>query len=89
MGVEVPELYALKRKTGTLPKDQDAELTELSDRLEELGFSRDFRDPMYQLFVERMAVHTRFHKEQLSPKEIAEQDKLADAVIDEILEKKG
>ena len=31
---------------------------------------------MYQLFVERMAVHTKYHKQELTSQEIEEQEKL-------------
>lgn len=79
-------LYALKRKNGDLDPDQEKELADLSERLEELGFGREFRDPLYQLFVERMALHTRFHKPQLTADEIQKQEQMADQIIDKILE---
>lgn len=66
--------------------DEDAELTRLSSELADLGFSTaDFRDPDYALFVRKMAQHRRFRKSVLSPEEQAEQDRIADEIIDEIL----
>lgn len=66
--------------------DEDAELTRLSSELADLGFSTaDFRDPDYALFVRKMAQHRRFRKSVLSPEEHAEQDRIADEIIDEIL----
>jgi hypothetical protein len=65
--------------------EQDAKLTELSDELSDLGFASDFRDPYFELFVKRMAKHTKFQKESLSREEIAEQDEVADRIIDEVL----
>lgn len=66
--------------------DEDAELRRLSAELADLGFSTaDFRDPDYALFVRKMAQHRRFRKPTLTPEERAEQDRIADAVIDEIL----
>jgi hypothetical protein len=65
---------------------EDAELTRLSEELSDLGFSTsDFRDPYYAMFVRKMALHTKFHKEVLTPEELEEQDALADEIIEEIL----
>jgi len=65
---------------------EDAELTRLSAELADLGFSTaDFRDPDYALFVRKMAQHRKFRKPTLSPDEQAEQNKVADEIIEEIL----
>lgn len=65
---------------------EDAELSQLSAELADLGFSTaDFRDPDYALFVRKMAKHRRFRKPALTPEEQAEQDAIADSIIDEIL----
>lgn len=67
------------------PEEND-ELTRLSAELADLGFSNaDFKDPYYAMFVRKMAQHTRFHKPALSPEEQAEQDAIADEIIDAIL----
>ncbi|MFD2365604.1 AAA family ATPase [Pseudoduganella sp. GCM10020061] len=66
--------------------EEDAELSRLSAELSDLGFSTaDFRDPDYALFVRRMAQHRRFRKPVLAPEEQAEQDAIADSIIEEIL----
>ena len=66
--------------------EEDAELTRLSAELADLGFSTaDFRDPDYALFVRKMAQHRKFRRPTLTPEEQAEQDRIADEVIDEIL----
>ncbi|SCZ25561.1 MULTISPECIES: AAA family ATPase [Pseudomonas] len=66
--------------------DEEAELSRLSAELADLGFSTaDFRDPDYALFVRKMAQHRRFRKPVLTPEEQAEQDVIADSIIDEIL----
>jgi len=66
--------------------EEDAELSRLSAELADLGFSTaDFRDPDYALFVRKMAQHRRFRKPTLTPEEQAEQDAIADSIIDEIL----
>ncbi len=72
-------------KTPRTP-DEELELTRLSSELADLGFSTsDFRDPDYALFVRKMAQHRRFRKPELTPDERAEQERIADEIIDEIL----
>lgn len=76
------ELFALDGRT---PAQED-ELRRLSAELADLGFSNaDFKDPFYAKFVRRMAKHTKFHKPTLTPEEQAEQNRIADSIIDEIL----
>ncbi|MEO5332470.1 MAG: AAA family ATPase [Magnetococcus sp. YQC-5] len=75
-------LFAKGRQRNT---DEDEELTRLSAELSDLGFAADFRDPTYALFVRKMAQHTKFHKELLTPEEQREQNAIADKIIDEIL----
>ena len=66
--------------------EEELELSRLSAELADLGFSAaDFRDPDYALFVRKMSQHRRFRKPVLTSKEQAEQDKIADQIIDEIL----
>lgn len=81
------ELLALKAK-GPLTPDQDASLKRLTSQLDDLGFSREYRDPFYQLFVEKMyAVRRQPLDKLLTPKEKAEQEALAEKVVAEILKK--
>lgn len=69
---------------------EDAELSRLSAELADLGFSTaDFRDPDYALFVRKMAQHRHFRKPVLTPEEQAEQDAIADSIIEEILREKA
>lgn len=73
------ELFVKSTRTG----EEDAELSHLSTELADLGFATtDFRDPDYALFVRKMAQHRKFRKPTLTPGEIAEQDRIADAIID-------
>ncbi|MEW5786409.1 MAG: AAA family ATPase [Pseudomonadota bacterium] len=66
--------------------EENAELSRLSAELADLGFSTaDFRDPDYALFVRKMAQHRKFRKPTLTPEEQAEQDRIADEIIEEIL----
>lgn len=76
------ELYAIENRTHA----EDEELRHRSEELADLGFSNaDFKDPYYAKFVRKMAKHTRFHKRELSPLERAEQDAIAEEIIDQIL----
>jgi predicted ATPase len=76
------ELFVKRPRTA----EEDAELTRLSAELADLGFSTaDFRDPDYALFVRKMAQHRKFRKPTLSPEEQAEQNRVADEIIEEIL----
>lgn len=76
------ELFVKQRRT----EAEDEELSRLSAELADLGFSvADFRDPDYALFVRKMAQHRRFRKPELTPAEQAEQDRIADEIIEEIL----
>lgn len=80
-------LYALDKQRST---DEEAEMTRLSEELADLGFSNsDFKDPYYAMFVRKMALHTRFHKQVLSPEEQQAQDAIADEIINEILREGG
>jgi type I restriction-modification system DNA methylase subunit len=64
---------------------ENEEMSRLSHELSELGFANDFKDPMYDLFVKRMAKMTQFHKDALTPEEQAAQDAAADEIIQAIL----
>lgn len=65
---------------------EDEELARLSDELSDLGFATsDFKDPYYALFISKMALHTKFHKDTLTPEEQAEQDAIADEIVEDIL----
>lgn len=76
------ELFVQSPRTA----EENAELNQLSLELADLGFSNaDFRDPDYALFVRKMAQHRQFRKPTLTPQEQAEQDAIADSIIDEIL----
>jgi predicted ATPase len=65
---------------------ENEELGRLSAELADLGFATsDFKDPYYALFVSKMALHTKFHKDALTAEEQKEQDAIADEIVAEIL----
>jgi predicted ATPase len=66
--------------------EENEELTRLSAELSDLGFSMaEFKDPLYAMFVRKMAQHRRYNKPALTAEEIAQQDAIADDIISEIL----
>ncbi|EIE52999.1 hypothetical protein C357_00754 [Citreicella sp. 357] len=76
------ELFVKSPRTA----EEDTELSQLSAELADLGFSTsDFRDPDYALFVQKMAQHQKFRKPSLTLEEQAEQDRIAEQIIAEIL----
>jgi predicted ATPase/uncharacterized protein YnzC (UPF0291/DUF896 family) len=85
------ELVAKKASEGLTVEEEDT-LDRLRRYLEELGFSREYRDPMYQLFVEKMyQAKSQPINKLLTPAELAEQEKLAESIIKELVasERKG
>lgn len=85
------ELVAKKASEG-LNAEEEEQLERLRCYLEELGFSREYRDPMYQLFVEKMyKAKSQSINKLLTPAELAEQEALAESIIKELVvsERKG
>ncbi len=79
------ELLALKAKKALTAK-QEEELRKLRDQLDDLGFSREYRDPLYQQFIEQMyAVRSLPLDKILSPKQLKEQEALAKKIIKKIV----
>lgn len=79
------ELIAKKAGKG-LTADEEGEFLRLRRYLEELGFSREYRDPMYQLFVEKMyKAKSQPINKLLTPEELAEQEALAESIIKELV----
>lgn len=75
-----------------LTQAETEELQRLRRYLEELGFSREYRDPMYQLFVQKMyQAKSQPINQLLTPAELAEQEALAASIIKELVttERKG
>ncbi len=85
------ELLAKKASEG-LTRAEDEALERLRHYLEELGFSREYRDPMYQLFVQKMyEAKSQPINKLLTPDELAEQEALAESIIKDLVttERKG
>ncbi|CAK7067704.1 AAA family ATPase [Saezia sanguinis] len=75
-----------KRKHEGLNHNQQQELNCLVVRLDDLGFSREYRDPMYQLFIEQMyKVRSKPLDELLSEDELKEQNAIAEKIMDQLV----
>ena len=85
------ELLAKQAKEGLTPEEAE-QLERLRHYLDELGFSREYRDPMYQLFVQKMyEAKSQPINKLLTSEELAEQEALAARIIQELVatERKG
>jgi predicted ATPase len=79
------ELLAKKAKAG-LSTIEEARLARLRDHLDDLGFSREYRDPLYKLFIEKMyEVRSQPLNELLTPDELKAQEALAQEVVTELV----
>lgn len=75
-----------KRKHEGLSQVEQQELDCLVVRLDDLGFSREYRDPMYQLFIEQMyKVRSKPLDELLSKEELQEQNALAERIMEQLV----
>jgi ABC-type transport system involved in cytochrome c biogenesis ATPase subunit len=81
------ELLAKKAKDGlTMP--EEGQLARLREYLDNLGFSREYRDPLYQIFIEKMfEARSQPLSELLTPVELQAQEKLAEAVVQELVKR--
>lgn len=82
------ELLAKQAKGKLKPAEQE-QLERLRHYLDELGFSREYRDPMYQLFIQKMyEARSQPMSQLLSPDELKKQEELAEKIIYELVIKK-
>jgi AAA domain, putative AbiEii toxin, Type IV TA system len=80
-------LLARKAREG-LNQSEDEKLTQLSNHLDDLGFSREYRDPLYQLFIQKMyEVRSQPLSRLLTSEELKEQDALAQKIITELVKR--
>jgi len=75
----------VKQATGELTKSETEQLRNLSNELTELGFSRTFRDPLYQRFIIALSQREDFKFKNYSDEELERQNKVALEVLEELL----
>jgi predicted ATPase len=79
------KLLAKKAKEG-LSDAEEAKLARLRRYLDKLGFSSESRDPMYQLFIEKMyEVRRQPLTKLLTPDELKAQEALAQEIVTELV----
>lgn len=75
----------IKQQKGILNDNDKKELSKLFNELEELGFSKTFRDPLYQKFITAFKERYKSLKTtKFSKEEIEAQNKLAIEILEEI-----
>jgi hypothetical protein len=82
---------ALQSQGKDLDTKKRLRLIQLSDELAPLGFTRDYRDPIEQQFADAMVRRHSTEKDPpvLTPGALKEQEKLADAVLNQIIGEKN
>lgn len=81
------ELIA-KQGKGELSEPDAAELDHLQDYLDDLGFSKVSRDPLYQLFIEKMyEARSQPLDVILSKEEIKQQEALAEEIVRQLVKR--
>lgn len=81
------ELLAKRRKQELSPPEQE-ELAKLRNYLEDLGFSREDRDPLYQMFIEKMYEERSQPLDKvLTPEELKAQEELAEEIVRELVKR--
>lgn len=78
----------VKQNKGKLNTSEENELTKLRDYLDDLGFPSEYRDPLYKLFIEKMyQVRSQPLDKLLTPKELKQQEALAQKIVREIVKR--
>lgn len=75
----------VKQSRGKLTELEAEHLRNLSNELTELGFSRTFRDPLYQRFIIALSQREEFKFKNYSGKELENQNAVALDILDELL----
>jgi predicted ATPase len=65
--------------------EETDELRDITTKLDRMGFANVFADPIYNQFVAAMGKHPEFMKPVLNPAEMAEQERFAKHILDEIM----
>lgn len=79
------ELF-LKSQQVKLNENEEMEMQTLSDELGSLDFTRTIRDPLYDKFVRAIMNRNEFKKPILSASDKREQERIAQEIVNEILE---
>ena len=85
---------ALDRKRQLLYKkdktdEELAELARLEKELQDLGFSRTTRDPLYEKFIERLYSRPEFQSKEITDQERKQMIDLTNEILNEIMEEEN
>ncbi len=89
IGTEVQEMIyrraVLLGKGDQRTGEETREMQNITQKLDRMGFARVFADPIYTKFVAAMGRRPEFMKPVLTPEAMAEQERFASEVLDEIM----
>ncbi|HMJ46313.1 MAG TPA: ATP-binding protein [Ferruginibacter sp.] len=74
----------IKQQEGNLTDTEQIELNTLFHKLDELGFSSTFRDPLYQKFIVASKDQLKNRKKNYTKEELDAQDKMALEILEEL-----
>ena len=69
--------------------EENEELSQLTQELEQLGFSRTTRDPLYGQFLEHLYSRPEFQNNPITDDERSKMAELMDDILEEILEEEN
>lgn len=73
----------LYKKNRTI--EENEELKKLNSYLEQLGFTRTTRDPLYDKYIEKLFSRPEFQEKEITDEEREKMQQLTDEILDEIL----
>jgi len=76
----------LKKQNSRLSKSEELDLAKKNEELDELGFNKIYRDPLYQKFRIALSKQQRYIKPELSEEEKQAQDEFAESILKELME---
>lgn len=79
------QLFYKKDKTDK----EFAELTKLENELQNLGFSRTIRDPLYDKFIEKLYSRPEFQSKEITEQERKQMIDLTNEILNEIMEEEN
>jgi predicted ATPase len=83
--LELKNQLATKQKIEGLSSEEEIQLSRLFDELNDLGFSKSFRDPLYQKFIIALSQREEFKIKHFTEQELNTQNEIAQKILDELL----
>ncbi len=83
--LELKNNLVTKQNIEGLTSNEERQLQELFDELNDLGFTKTFRDPLYQKFIIALSQREEYKIKKFSKQEIDRQNEIAQQILDELL----